>query len=243
VDNNAYGTYELMIAEANGANSIPFGSDFPWASWGPDSKTISTLSRRGIVFVDVATRKAIRSMPRKGVVEQLVWSPDGRVLVGTANGLGQYWNIGVLDASSGQIAAASEIERYNCTPDWMPDSRHVLYSRGTVPGKNERAQLWIAGPGGEDRRMLYAEAGRHIYGGAPSPDGRFLLFSRTVEDLGKVDHARTTMAIIKTADTPMLGDDDSALHKRFPTAGPTRRLDLGPGWEPHWTGAEISWPR
>jgi Tol biopolymer transport system component len=240
VDNNAYGTYELMIADTDGANTMEYGRGLPWASWGPDSKTISTLTPRGIQFVDVATRKVQRILPRKGIVEQLVWSPDGRALVGTANGLGQYWNIGVLDASGGAISAASETERYNCTPDWMPDSRHVIYSRGTIPEKNERAQLWIAAPGGDDRRMLYAEAGRHIYGGAPSPDGRFLLFSRTVEDLGKVDHAKTTLAIIKVADTPMLGDEHGDLRKQFPGAKRAVRLDLGPGWEPHWTGAEIS---
>ena len=85
--------------------------------------------------------------------------------------------------------------------------------------------------------MLYAESGRHIYGGASSPDGRYLLFSRSVEDLGKVDHAKTTIALIRFADTPMLGDDDSALRKRFPDARPAARLDLGPGWEPHWTAS------
>jgi hypothetical protein len=74
----------------------------------------------------------------------------------------------------------------------------------------------------------------------PSPDGRFLLFSRTVEDLGKVDHAKTTLAIIKFADCPMLGDDNGELRKQFPSAKRAVRLDLGPGWEPHWTGAEIS---
>jgi Tol biopolymer transport system component len=239
VDNNAYGTHELLIADTTGANAVNFGRGLPWASWGPDSKTISTLTARGIQFVDVATRKVVRTLPRKGVVEQLIWSPDGHALVGTANGLGQYWNIGVLDATSGTIAAASETERYNCTPDWMPDSRHVIYSRGTIPEKNERAQLWIAAPLGDDRHMLYAEGGRHIYGGAPSPDGRFLLFSRTVEDLGKVDHAKTTLAIIRFADTPMLGDDNRELREQFPSAKGTLRLDVGPGWEPHWTGVEI----
>jgi Tol biopolymer transport system component len=239
VDNNTYGTFELMIADANGANARSLGQDFPWASWGPDSKSIASLTPRGIQIVDVATGKIVRTVPRKGFAEQLVWSPDGHAFVGTANGLGQYWNIGVVDKDKGSISTVSETERYNCTPDWMPDSRHVVYSRGTVPSLNERAQLWTAGQDGRDRRMLYAEGGRHIYGGASSPDGRYFLFTRSVEDLGKPDHRKTTMAIIRAADTPMLGDDDSALRKRFPNAKPTARLDLGPGWEPYWTSAEI----
>jgi Tol biopolymer transport system component len=242
VDNNAYGTFELVIADSNGANTVSFGRDFAWASWGPDSKSIAVLTPRGVHVVDIRTRKVVRVIPRKGIVEQLVWSPDGRAMVGTANGLGEYWNVGALDARSGNIIALSETERYNCTPDWMPDSRRVIYARGTVPKKNERAQLWVAASDGSERHMLYAEGGRHIYGGAASPDGRFLIFSRTVEDLGKVDHAKTTLAVIRMDDTPMLGDDDQGLRKRFESAKAAVRLDLGPGWEPHWTRAEIPPP-
>ncbi len=240
VDNNTYGTYELMIADAGGASAKSVGREFPWASWGPDSKTIASLSPRGIRFIDVDTGKVIRTRPRAGIVEQLIWSPDGRALVGTANGLGEYWNIGIVDGAAGKISAASETERYNCTPDWMPDSQRVIYSRGTIPQKNERAQLWVAAPDGQGRHMLYAEAGRHIYGGAVSPDGHYLLFSRSVADLGKVDHAKTTIALIRSADTPMLGDDDDALRKAYPNARRGVRLDLDAGWEPHWTAADIS---
>jgi Tol biopolymer transport system component len=241
VDNNTYGKYELMIADANGANAISFGRDYPWASWGPDSKSISSLTPRGIQIVDIDTRKIRQTVPRKGLFEQVIWSPDGRAFVGTANGLGEFWNIGVVDAKSGKISTVSETERYNCTPDWMPDSRHVLYARGTIPKLDERAQLWIAAPDGSDRRMLYAEAGRHIYGGASSPNGRYLLFCRCIENLGKVNHGKTSMAIIRAADTPMLGDE--ALRKRFPDAKPAHRLDLGQGWEPHWTGADFSFAK
>lgn len=243
VDNNTYGTHELVISNVDGTGATSFGSDFRWASWRPDSVSIAVLTPRGINIVDLDSRRVLRTLPRQGVVEQLAMSPDGRAFAGTANGLGPYWNIGVLDAMGGKIAAVSETERYNCTPDWMPDSMRLVYSRGTIPEKNERAQLWTATPDGRDRRMLYAEAGRHVYGGASSPDGRYYLFTRSVEDLGKVDHAKTTMAIIRAGDTPMLGDDDPALRAMFPNAKPARRLDLGPGWEPHWTFAEISRPR
>jgi len=239
VDNNTYGTHELMIADSDGANAASLGRDFAWASWGPDSTSLATLAPRGIRLVDVAKRAVFRTLPRQGIVEQLVWSPDGQSLVGTANGLGPYWNIGTLDAVGGKIRAVSETERYNCTPDWMPDSRHVIYSRGTIPEKNERAQLWITAPDEHGRHMLYAEAGRHVYGGAASPDGRYLVFTRSVEDLGKVNHAKTTMAIVRYAETPMLGDEDAALRKSFPDARSAFRLELGAGWEPHWTAAPI----
>jgi Tol biopolymer transport system component len=239
VDNNTYGTHELMIADADGAHVRSLGRGFAWASWGPDSKSLATLAPRGIRVVDVGTAAVLRSRSRAGIVEQLVWSPDGRSLVGTANGLGPYWNIGTLDFVEGKIRPVSETDRYNCTPDWMPDSRRLIYSRGTIPEKNERAQLWISEAEGQGRHMLYAEGGRHVYGGAASPDGRYLLFTRSIEDLGKVDHTQTTMAIVRYSDTPMLGDGDTALRKVYPEARPATRLDLGPGWEPHWTFAAI----
>ncbi|MEO8351177.1 MAG: hypothetical protein ABI680_05560 [Chthoniobacteraceae bacterium] len=239
VDNNNYGTFELVIADTNGENAVSFGSDFPWATWGPDGKTFAALTPGGIRIVDVATRKILRTVPRKGLVQQLAWSPDGRNFAGTANGLGEFWNIGCLDASGGRFGAASETDRYNCTPDWTPDSRHVVYARGIKSDGHGRAELWMAAPDGRDRRMLYAEGGRHIYGAATSPDGHFLLFTRSEEDLGKVDHRKTTMAVIRMADTPMLGDDDAELRKRFPEAKQALRLELGPGWEPHWTNADL----
>ena len=227
VDNNSYGTFELMIAKADGSAAISFGNDSPWASWGPDSTSVAVLRSSGVQIVEVGTRKVLRTLPRKGIVQQLVWSPDGRMFCGTANGLGSYWNIVGLDATSGEIHAVGEADRYNCTPDWMPDSLHVIYARGIIPNIGGRAELWSATPDGKERRMLYAEPERHIYGACASPDGRFLLFTRSEEDLGRVDHAKTTMAIIRLADAPLRG-----------TATMTNRLDLGPGWEPHWARGE-----
>jgi Tol biopolymer transport system component len=240
VDNNTYGTFELVVADSDGRNPTVYGREFPWASWGPDGKQVACLTPKGIQIVDLASRKVGRRLARQGVVSQLVWSPDGKALVGTANGLGPFWNIGRLSADTGHIKAVSETDRYNCTPDWLPDSQHVLYARGIIPQQGGRAELWVASGDGQEQHMLYAEEGRHVYGACASPDGRYLLFTRSVEDLGKVDHSGTTMAIIRAADTPMRGDAGEALRKRFPAARSGPRLDLGPGWEPHWTFADIA---
>lgn len=239
VDNNTYGTYDLVIADSDGANAVGYGRDFPWASWGPDGKQIACLDRRGIRIVDVVSRREIRKLPRKGVVQQLVWSPDGHSFAGTANGLGPFWNIGRLEPEGGTIKAVSETERYNCTPDWLPDSRSILYSRGIVPQTGGYAELWVADAGGQSRRMLYAEDGRHLYGGSASPDGKYLLFTRSEADLGQVDHSRTRMAVIRMADTPMIGGAGDTLAKTYPDARRGPMLDLSWGWEPHWTHADI----
>jgi hypothetical protein len=147
VDNNTYGTYELVIADADGSHATIYGREFPWASWGPEGTRLACLRKEGIAIIDVESRRVLRQVPRRKIVQQLAWSPDGRSFAGTANGLGPYWNIGRLDDRSGQIVAVSETERYNCTPDWMPDSRGILYSRGITPEAGGWAELWLAGAG------------------------------------------------------------------------------------------------
>jgi dipeptidyl aminopeptidase/acylaminoacyl peptidase len=237
VDNNTYGTFDLVLADSNGDNAVVYGRDLPWASWSPDARQLACLTPKGIQIIDVASRQVVRTLARQGIVQQLVWSPDGKAFIGTANGLGAYWNIGRLADGGGKINAVSETERYNCTPDWCPDSRHILYARGIIPKQDGRAQLWVTSDDGE-KTMLYAESGRHIYGACASPDAKYLLFTRSVEDLGAVGKSQTTMAVVRWADTPMLGDESPALRQQFPNAKPARWLDLGPGWEPHWTDSE-----
>lgn len=234
IDNNTYGTYELVVADSNGAHPVVYGNRFKWASWGPDSRQIACLDTAGVQIIDLASRRVVKELPRKGVVQQLVWSPDGKCFAGTANGLGVAWTIGRLDAGTGQMDAVSETDRYNCTPDWLADSQRIIYSRGIVPGSAGWAQLWVTA-GGDARRMLYAEDGRHIYGGCVSPDGQYVLFTRSKEDLGKVDNSQTTMAIIRWKDTPMVGQGSQSLRADYPDARSGPMLDLSWGWEPHWT--------
>ena len=217
-----------------------YGNRFKWASWGSDGKQVACLGTKGIQIVDLASRQVVKELPRKGVVQQLVWSPDGKWFAGTANGLGVAWTIGRLRIGTDQISAVSEKDRYNCTPDWLGDSEHIVYSRGIVPGSPGWAQLWVADGSGGQRRMLYTEEGRHIYGGCVSPDGRYILFTRSKEDLGKVDNSDTTMAIVRWKDTPMIGRCSGTLHAGYPDARSGPLLDLSLGWEPHWTYSQIA---
>ena len=232
--NNEYGTGELVIANADGSQPVVFGKGFSWATWGPDSRQVACLAPKGIQILDVATRQVVRQLPRQGFVSQLAWSPDGHRFIGTANGLGPFWTIGCLTADTGELTAISETERYNCTPDWVPDSQRVVYARGIIPEKPGRAELWVATLDGQPPQPLYAEEGHHIYGACASPEVKYLLFTRSVGDLTKVEQEDTQMAIIRWADTPMRGDDGESLKQRFPAAKTGPRLDLGPGWEPMW---------
>jgi Tol biopolymer transport system component len=216
----------LVIANADGTHPEILGNSYPWASWGPDGRQIACLTLKGIQIVDVATRKVVQQFPRKTIAIQLVWSPDGKSFIGTANGLGPFWNIGVLNPVSGELHAVTETERYNCTPDWCSDSRHIVYARGIIGGQPGHAELWVTNVDGKERRRIYAEAGRHIYGACASPDGKYALFTRSVEDLDSV--VGTEMAIIAW---PAATNSDTS----FGNFHQTVRVDLGPGYEPHWT--------
>ena len=234
VDNNTYGLFELVIADADGGNPRSYGNKFPWASWGPDGTQIACLDKKGIQIIDLASRQIVRQIPRSGIVQQLVWSPDGKRFVGTANGLGVAWTVGCLDAETGRIHPISEVDRYNCTPDWLPDSEHVIYSRGIVPGQAGWAQLWLAKADGTERRLLYVEDQQHLYGGCVSPDGNYVLFTKSEVDLGKVDNSRTRMTIIRLKDTPMVASREPSLQKELNGARSGPALDLSWGWEPDW---------
>jgi Tol biopolymer transport system component len=239
VDNNKYGIYDLVIADTDGTNPVLWGNDYNWASWGPDGKRLACLSIKAVRIVDLSTTKTIQELNRRGIVQQLVWSPDGKWFVGTANGLGQYWNIGRISDMTGKVNAVGEGDRYNCTPDWLPDSQHVVYSRGIIPGVGGWAQLWTADGDGREKQLLYAEEGRHIYGGCVSPDGKYVLFTRSQQDLGSVDNSQTTMAIIRFQDSPIVTGENEALRKVYPDANNGPILHLSWGWEPHWTYASI----
>jgi hypothetical protein len=242
LDNNKYGTYDLVVTKADGTEPILFGGEFSWASWSPDGTEMACLSKAGIRFIDLGTRTVVRKLDRRGIVEQLIWSPDGKSLVGTANGLGEHWAIGRMDAVTGELNRVSDSDCFNCTPDWFPDAGRIIYSKGH-PRTEGWAQLWMAEANGKGKRMLCGEIGRHMYGGSISPDGNYVLFTKSREDLGKVDNSYTTMALMRLEDAPIVCGKSEVLHEQNPRAKSGPVLDLSWGWEPHWTAARLNIPQ
>lgn len=242
---------ELVISNADGSNAVAIGAagEFAWASWSPDGRQVVCLSKAGVEFVDLATRKVIRRIDRKGIFQQLTWSPDGRWLSGTANSFGDAWTVVRMNAVTGEVNPVVKFQ--NCTPDWFPDSKRLIYSSRPAGqpvldgGKAAQAvnqkpeygwtQLWMAEADGSARTLVYGEDSRHIYGGAISPDGKYVLFTRSPTD-GGMDTAM--LSLMRLSDAPAIGRQSQALRKLYPNAKNATILDLGFGWEPHWTAAE-----
>ncbi|MDA2926440.1 hypothetical protein MYX78_04280 [Acidobacteria bacterium AH-259-G07] len=258
---------QLIIANSDGTDPVPIGDpdEYPWASWSPDGKQIACLEKTGIKIYDLTTKRKIREMGRKGIYQQLFWSPDGELFCGPANQYGEGWGVVRLNVATGAVNSVSDT-RSCCTGDWFPDSAHVIYSyrpaNQEVLDAGEMAQragqklehgwtqLWMADKEGKEQRLVYGEDGRHIYGGAISPDGKYVLFTRSHEEDLKVlgsavdqlgaKKKGAPMALMRLSDAPTIGGESRALRKLHPNTKDGPVLHLPECWEPHWTYAEIA---
>ena len=134
-----------------------------------------------------------------------------------------------------------------CTPDWFPDGRAIIFSN-RPPGQAENngngwTQLWMADPDGSNRRLVYGEDGRHVYGGHVSPDGKYVIFTGNMKEDGDPGHSGAPMGLMRLADAPIIGGESRELRKLHPEAKSGPVLVLPAGWEPCWTSAEILRPR
>ncbi len=244
IDGNHYGAQgELMLAGSDGwtPTVLGQGGEYPWASWSPDGKQVACLSVKGISIVDVATRQVVRKLPRRGFFQQLTWSPDGRWLSGVSNSFGASWSVALIEIATGKAHAVSGADC--CTPDWFPDSRRLVFSNRPA-GQSENhgngwTQLWMADADGRNRRLVYGEDGRHIYGGQVSPDGKYVVFTENVQEIGDPRHAGAPMGLLRLADAPIIGGESRELRKLHPEAKRGPVLVLPTGWEPCWTDAEV----
>ena len=100
-------------------------------------------------------------------------------------------------------------------------------------------QLWMADGAGNERRLIFAEDGRHIYGGCVSSDGNYVLFTGNKEEDGDPTNAGAPMGLLRLRDAPMVTGVSLAARKENPGAKDGPVLPLPPGWEPHWTSANL----
>ena len=231
---------QVMIANSVGSSPKEFGKtgQFTWAAWSHDGRQVSCLSLRGVEVVDVKTKKVVRKFPRQGIFQQLFWSPDGKWFCGTANVGGERWTIVRMNADSGKLNVVSKYQ--NCTPDWFPDSTRVIFSnRPAGQGGYGWTQLWMADATGKSRNLVYGEDDRHIYGGALSPDGKYVLFTRCPQDGGGSERGGAPGGLMRLSDAPIIAGASKALRRLHPDTNDGPVLPLPVCWEPHWTYSEI----
>jgi len=245
---------ELIVANADGTGASVYEETggFPWASWSPDGKQLACLTKSGIEICEFATKKVLRHLARQGIYQQVFWSPDGKWFTGTANHYGESWTVVRMNASTGEVNVVSKFQ--NCTADWFPDSERLIYSSRPAnqqddPKLNKTVgqeagygwtQLWMANGDGREQSLVYGEDGRHIYGGALSPDSQYVVFTRSPVDGGLgIGDAGAPMALIRMADAPMIDGESKVLRKLHQNTKDGPMLPLPNGWEPHWTYSEI----
>jgi Tol biopolymer transport system component len=147
-----------------------------------------------------------------------------------------------MDAKTGETNAVSTTD--NCTPDWFPDSKRMILSNrhasDVALGETGWTQLWMADADGKNPQLVYAEDGRHIYGGHVSPDGKYVLFTGNPQEDGDPANGGAPMALMRLADAPVIGGYSAVLRKLHPNARSGPVLTLAKGWEPCWTFHEIT---
>ncbi len=244
IDGNDYGRQGVpVVANSDGTGAQVLGGEgeLPWASWSPDGKEFACLDVKGIHFVDAVTGRVTRSLKRSGFFQQLTWSPDGAWLSGVSNAYGTAWSVARMDVRTGAANAVSTTD--HCTPDWFPDSRRMIFSNrhasDVALGRTGWTQLWMADADGGNPRLVYAEEGRHIYGGHVSPDGSYVLFTGNPQEDGDPARGGAPMALMRLADAPIIGGESATLRRLHPDAKRAPVLTLPQGWEPCWTLHEV----
>ncbi|MEW6238491.1 MAG: hypothetical protein AB1656_24155 [Candidatus Omnitrophota bacterium] len=234
---------QLILADADGGHPQVFGKDaeYAWASWSPDAKQILCLTRKEIQIVNIADKKIERTLPRKGIYQQLFWSADGQWFTGTGNIGGQQWCVVRMNAQSGVVNPVIIFQ--SCTPDWFPDSKRVIFSSrpANQSPTNEYGwtQLYAVDGDGQNLQLIYGEDGNHIYSGSISPDGKYVLFTKCPKDGGASEESGAPICVMRMDDAPSIGGESKDLRRAHPQTKDGPILTLTAGWEPCWTYAEL----
>lgn len=234
---------QLIMADANGSNARVLGKDseLAWADWSPDGTQISCLTQKEIQFLNVDTLAVAKTLPRQGIYQQLCWSPDGKAFCGTANHGGVSWTVVKMDIETNALNVIMKFQ--NCTPDWFPDSQRVIYSSRppdqSPDNKYGWTQLWMANADGSNHQLVFGEDGFHIYGGLISPDGNYVVFSKSDADGGGSEREGAPLFLMRLSDSPIIHGDSKDLRSVHPNTNDGPALSLPHGWEPSWTDTEI----
>ncbi len=136
----------------------------------------------------------------------IAWSPDGR-LIAYVNG-NSLWrtsanvanaSIWILDANGGEPVRVADEEHMNVSPQWLPDSRHLLFvSDRDGPRGIYVVEVGPEGPRGTPRSVLPSSDAHSI---SISADGRRLAYSKftVAQNIWSIPHPLSGSVSIRDA--------------------------------------------
>jgi hypothetical protein len=92
---------------------------------------------------------------------------------------------------------------------------------------------------GTGSQLVYGEDGCHVYGGALSPDGAYVLFTKSLKDGGGSERSGGAICLMRLSDAPTIGGESKELREKHLHTKDGPVLELRQGWEPSWTYEEI----
>lgn len=154
-----------------------------WPEYSPDGRQIALLSTRSgqveVWVCDSTGGDPVQLTRNKGGLgEAPRWSPDGRSLA-LVSAAGSRWLPSLVSADRGRLTplATGATSADESVPTWSRDGRWLYFS-STRGGTNA---IWKMPSAGGTAVQVTPHAG---FFGQESPDGRFLYFTKTWDDLG-----------------------------------------------------------
>ena len=212
----------LYVVDADGSNGR-FLTTTPAAlagesdpSWSPDGRRIAVQSSRhcptgstsclGDIYVMNADGSGLTNITNSRDVDesQPVWSPDGRRIAFAAasydGARSRYLRTDIytieLDGSGLELLVRAADETAVFAPMWSPDGTKISYTTVTLDWDYTFA-IEVANADGSGRRRLTKLSDSEI-GGAWSPDGRSIAFTRI--DYGPFGSSQTCQVYVMDAD-------------------------------------------
>ena len=136
------GLFRIQL-DGSGRRLLALDANDP--EWSPGGRRLAFAGRGGIwvARADGSGRRRVTSAPRRGLDDEPSWTPDGRRIV-----FHRRWerneeldltvDLYVLDLRTGRVERLTQTpDDWEFDPDWSPDGRHVVFSRGDGDGADD----------------------------------------------------------------------------------------------------------
>jgi len=195
-------TYELYVADADGANRVRIAaSPLPIMSpaWSPDGEWLAYVSferRVSAIFVQHRrTGKKTMVSARAGINAAPSYSPDGKKLALTLSGSNGNLDIYLLELASGQLTRLTDDPGIDTEAVFSPDGGAIYFTSD----RSGSPQVYRLTPGSSERPRRVTFSGSYNARPRVSPDGKQLAVL-TLDDggyrIGVQDLAGGTLQVL-----------------------------------------------